>query len=167
MFFVKQNEFYFCIMKIYRIEQSIKLPISREEAWDFLSNPRNLQKLMPKDMGFDILSGADQSVYTGQLIEYNVTPFKGFKTKWVTEITHVQKPDYFVDIQLYGPYKLWHHKHFIKEIKGGVLIEDLVHYRVPFGPLGRLLHPIVIKPKLESIFETRTERMNQLFGTYE
>ena len=153
-------------MKLYKIQQSIKLPISKEEAWAFLSNPRNLQKLMPDDMGFDILSGAEDTVYTGQLIEYNVTPFKGFKTKWVTEITHVQKPDYFVDIQLYGPYKLWHHKHFIKEISGGVQIDDLVHYRVPFGILGQLLHPIVVKPKLESIFNTRTKKMHALFGEY-
>ena len=153
-------------MKLYKIQQSIKLPISREEAWAFLSDPKNLQKLMPNDMGFDILSGAEHKVYTGQLIEYNVIPFKGFKTKWVTEITHVQKPDYFVDIQLYGPYKLWHHKHFITSIERGVLIEDLVHYRIPFGLLGKILHPLIVKPKLENIFNVRTEKMHQLFGEY-
>jgi ligand-binding SRPBCC domain-containing protein len=153
-------------MKIYQLNKSIELPISKEEAWSFLSDPGNLQKLMPKDMGFDIISGADRKAYAGQLIEYNVVPFKGFKTKWVTEITHVQKPDYFVDIQLYGPYKLWHHKHFIHEIEGGVRIEDIVHYRVPFGFLGRLMHPVVVKPKLEEIFKIRTEKMHALFGIY-
>jgi len=153
-------------MKIYQLNKSIKLPITKEEAWEFLSDPKNLQKLMPADMGFDIISGADRKAYAGQLIEYNVSPFKGFNTKWVTEITHVEKPLYFVDIQLYGPYKLWHHKHFIHEIKGGVEIEDVVHYRVPFGFIGNLMHPIVVKPKLEEIFKIRTEKMHALFGKY-
>lgn len=153
-------------MKIYQLRKSLNLPINKEEAWSFLSDPRNLQKLMPEDMGFDIVSGAGDKAYAGQLIEYNVVPFKGFKTRWVTEITHVQKPDYFVDIQLYGPYKLWHHKHFIHEIEGGVRIEDIVHYRLPLGFLGNLVHPILVKPKLESIFKTRTEKMNELFGIY-
>ncbi len=153
-------------MKIYRLNKSIELPISKAEAWSFLSDPRNLQKLMPDDMGFDIISGADRKAYAGQLIEYNVVPFKGFKTKWVTEITHVQEPDYFVDIQLYGPYKLWHHKHLIHEIEGGVRIDDIVHYRVPFGILGRMMHPIAVKPKLEEIFKIRTEKMHAMFGIY-
>jgi len=153
-------------MKIYTLQKSQNLPISKEEAWDFLSDPQNLQKLMPDDMGFDIISGAGKKAYAGQLIEYKVSPFKGFKTKWVTEITQVQKPEYFVDIQLYGPYKLWHHKHFIHEIEGGVNIEDIVHYRLPLGFLGNLAHPILVKPKLESLFKTRTEKMNKLFGIY-
>lgn len=153
-------------MKIYQLHKRINLPISKEDAWDFLSNPKNLQKLMPDEMGFNIISGAEKQAYSGQLIEYNVVPFKGFKTKWVTEITHVQKPDYFVDIQLYGPYKLWHHKHFIHEIENGVCIEDIVHYRVPLGLLGNMMHPILVKPKLEEIFKTRTTKMNELFGEY-
>lgn len=153
-------------MKIYKLQKHINLPIGKEEAWSFLSDPKNLQKLMPNEMGFDIISGAETKAYAGQLIEYHVIPFKGFKTKWVTEITHVKEPDYFVDIQLYGPYKLWHHKHFIHEIENGVCIEDVVHYRVPLGFLGRIMHPIIIKPKLEEIFKTRTLRMNKLFGNY-
>ncbi len=151
-------------MSFYEINQHIKLPISKNEAWQFLSNPKNLQKIMPDDMGFEILSGISDQTYTGQIIQYNVTPFKGFKTKWVTEITHVQKPDYFVDIQLLGPYKIWHHKHFIEEIDGGVKITDVVHYQVPFGFLGQLLHPVLIKPKLNKIFNQRTSKMHAIFG---
>ena len=153
-------------MKIYQLHKNIDIPISKIEAWNFLSNPRNLKKLMPDDMGFDIVSGAEKQVYAGQLIEYDVVPFKGFKTRWVTEITQVKKPDYFVDIQLYGPYKLWHHKHFIHEIDNGVRIEDIVHYRLPFGFIGNMMHSAVVKPKLENIFKTRTEKMHELFGIY-
>jgi ligand-binding SRPBCC domain-containing protein len=151
---------------IYEIHTRQKLPISKQEAWDFLSDPKNLQEIMPDEMGFEIMSGADRKMFTGQLLQYKVTPLPGFKTKWVTEITHVQKPDYFVDIQLYGPYALWHHKHFINEIEGGVEIEDLVHYKIPFGILGRMMHPILVKPKLNEIFKAREAKMVEKFGQY-
>lgn len=118
---------------------------------------------MPSDMGFQIISGADKKMYAGQIIKYKVTPLPGFKTQWVTEITQVNEPDYFVDIQLDGPYKLWHHTHLIHPADEGVVIEDIVHYSVPFGILGRILHPLLIRPKLEEIFANRVEKMNQLF----
>jgi ligand-binding SRPBCC domain-containing protein len=151
---------------IYEIHTKLKLPISKLEAWAFLSDPKNLQEIMPDDMGFKIRSGADRKMFTGQLLQYNVTPLPGFKTKWVTEITHVEEPNYFVDIQLYGPYSLWHHKHFIHEIEGGVEVEDLVHYKIPLGALGRLLHPIVVKPKLDQIFKARERKMIEKFGQF-
>jgi len=151
---------------IYEIHTRQKLPISKQEAWEFLSDPKNLQEIMPEEMGFEIMSGADRKMFTGQLLQYKVTPLPGFNTKWVTEITHVEKPDYFVDIQLYGPYALWHHKHFIHEIEGGVEIEDLVHYKIPFGILGRLMHPILVKPKLNEIFKAREAKMVEKFGQY-
>jgi ligand-binding SRPBCC domain-containing protein len=152
---------------IYEINTRQKLPITKQRAWEFLSDPKNLQEIMPDDMGFEILSGADRKMFTGQLLQYNVTPLPGFKTKWVTEITHVEEPNYFVDIQLYGPYALWHHKHFIHEIEGGVEVEDLVHYKIPFGALGRLMHPLVLKPKLNKIFKAREAKMVEKFGRFE
>jgi ligand-binding SRPBCC domain-containing protein len=152
---------------IYEINTRQKLPITKQRAWEFLSDPKNLQEIMPDDMGFEILSGADRKMFTGQLLQYNVTPLPGFKTKWVTEITHVEEPNYFVDIQLYGPYALWHHKHFIHEIEGGVEVEDLVHYKIPFGALGRLMHPLVVKPKLNKIFKAREAKMVEKFGHFE
>jgi ligand-binding SRPBCC domain-containing protein len=151
---------------IYEIHTRQKLPISKQEAWEFLSDPKNLQEIMPDEMGFEIMSGADRKMFTGQLLQYKVTPLPGFNTRWVTEITHVEKPDYFVDIQLYGPYSLWHHKHFIHEIEGGVEIEDLVHYKIPFGILGRMMHPLLVKPKLNEIFKAREAKMVEKFGQY-
>ncbi|RRO25624.1 SRPBCC family protein [Flavobacteriaceae bacterium 14752] len=151
-------------MKLYTINKSNILPIGLKEAWAFFSNPNNLQKLMPDDMKFEVKSELPDEIYTGQLIEYMVSPFKGFNTKWVTEITHVERLKYFVDIQLHGPYKLWHHKHFFTEVDDGVLVEDLVHYRVPFGLLGRALRPSVIQPKLDSIFEAREKNLESIFG---
>lgn len=153
-------------MKIYTLHKTQKLPISVEQAWDFLSNPANLKTITPDYMSFDILSGADRPMFPGQIIQYIVTPVLGIKTKWVTEITHVKDKEYFVDEQRFGPYALWHHKHFIKEISGGVEMEDVIDYKVPLGILGQLVHPILVKPKLEEIFSYRTKKLDELFGKY-
>lgn len=152
-------------MKIYTLHAKQNLPISIDEAWKFLSNPKNLKVITPDYMGFNIQSGADRPMYAGQVIEYIVTPILGIKTKWVTEITHAVDYKYFVDEQRFGPYSLWHHKHFIKEIDGGVEMEDLLHYKLPFGLLGQLAHPFLVKPKLDEIFKYRHNKLIELFGT--
>lgn len=153
-------------MKVYTLHAKQNLPISLKEAWEFLSNPNNLKTITPEYMGFHILSGADRPMYAGQIIQYIVTPVLGIKTKWVTEITHVKDMDYFVDEQRFGPYALWHHKHFIKEIPGGVEMEDIVDYKLPLGILGQITHPFLVKPKLQEIFEYRRKKLIELFGEY-
>jgi ligand-binding SRPBCC domain-containing protein len=153
-------------MKIYTLHQKQRLPISLDDAWEFLCNPANLSKLTPTEMKMKIISGADRPIYAGQVLQYSVTPLPGFKTKWVSEITQYEDKKYFVDLQLYGPYAFWHHKHFVHEIEGGVEMEDIIDYKVPFGMLGQLLHPILVKPKLNSIFNYRKEKMESIFGKY-
>lgn len=154
-------------MKIYTLHKKQNLPISVETAWEFLSNPSNLKTITPDYMSFDILSGADRPMFPGQIIQYIVTPILGIKTKWVTEITHVKEGEYFVDEQRFGPYSLWHHKHFIKTIPGGVEMEDIIDYKVPFGWLGQLFQPLLVKPKLEEIFNYRKVKLEELFGKFE
>ena len=157
-------------MKIYTKTSKLKLPISLSDAWAFFSNPKNLKTITPDYMGFVIESGADRPMYPGQIIQYIVTPVLGIRTKWVTEITHVQQQHYqhyFVDEQRYGPYSLWHHKHFLKEIPGGVEMEDIIDYKIPMGILGQFLNPYLVKPKLDAIFEFRRQKLVELFGTLE
>jgi len=153
-------------MKLYRLETVQNLPISQKEAWDFLSDPNNLKRITPEYMGFEILSGASDKMYAGQIIQYIVTPVMSIPTKWVTEITHVDEGKYFVDEQRFGPYTLWHHKHFIKPIHKGVEMIDIIDYKIPFGILGQLVHPIIVAPKLKEIFEFRKHALNEMFGEY-
>ncbi len=157
----------FILMKIYTLQSFQKLPISIDKAWNFLSDPKNLKIITPDYMSFDILSGADRPMFEGQIIQYIVTPVAGIKTKWVTEITHVKDREYFVDEQRFGPYALWHHKHFIREIEGGVEMEDIVDYKLPMGFLGTLAHPFLVKPKLKEIFDYRKKKLVELFGEFE
>ena len=151
-------------MKIYRFTKSQLLPITIDKAWDFLSDPKNLKKITPDYMGFNILEKEDTKMYAGQIIQYIVTPILGIPTKWVTEITHVKDKSYFVDEQRFGPYSLWHHKHFIKKVDGGIEMLDIIDYKIPLGFIGRLANPILVKPKLNEIFNYRKKKLVELFG---
>ena len=153
-------------MKIYSKIAAQKYPISLTEAWDFLTNPHNLSKITPPEMNFKIVAGAEKPLYAGQIITYSVTPLFGIKTPWVSEITQVFPNKYFIDVQLQGPYAFWHHQHFVTEIEGGVLMEDIIHYGLPLGIIGQMVHPFIVKPKLEEIFEHRTKSLTALFGSF-
>jgi|TARA_B110000971_G_C19913836_1_gene455840 ligand-binding SRPBCC domain-containing protein len=153
-------------LKLYQLKTKQNIPISIDKAWSFFSNPENLKEITPKEMNFTIISGANRSIYSGQIIQYKVTPMLGISTKWVTEITHVKEKEYFVDEQRFGPYALWHHKHFIKEIEGGIEMEDIVDYKIPFGLLGQFAHWLFVKNKLNQIFKYREQILIKLFGKF-
>jgi ligand-binding SRPBCC domain-containing protein len=96
-----------------------------------------------------------ERMYEGLMIEYTVKPLFGIPMNWVTEIKTVKDLEFFVDEQRIGPYKIWHHEHHFKEVEGGVEMTDIVSYALPFGILGRMMHPIIVKKKLEEIFDFR------------
>lgn len=154
-------------MKLYRLYSKQAMSIGRKEAWNFLSDPKNLKVITPEHMGFHMLSGGDRPMFSGQIIQYRVSPLPFYSTKWVTEITHVKEDEYFVDEQRFGPYALWHHKHFITEMDGGVLMEDIIDYKLPLGILGQMAHPLFVKRQLRKIFYYREQKLNELFGQVE
>ena len=152
--------------QMYTLERTQRLPISVEEAWKFFQSPENLAAITPDYMGFNILSETPDEMYPGLFIHYKVSPLLGIKMHWTTEITHVEAPTYFVDDQRVGPYSIWHHEHHFKAIEGGVEMLDRVNYKVPFGILGKIAHPIIVRPKLEEIFNYRVQKTEELFGKW-
>jgi len=151
-------------MKIFKIHTKQKLPITIEEGWGFLSNPKNLSCITPNYMKFKITDCDFKPVYEGQIIQYTVRPLLNIPLKWVTEITHVVNENYFVDEQRFGPYSLWHHKHFLREIDGGIEMEDIIHYKIPLGFIGEFLNFLFIKNQLKEIFEYRKKKLIEIFG---
>ena len=146
-----------------RTSQFIKSDINT--VWEFMSSPKNLATITPEYMGFEILNSLHgDNMYQGQIIEYYVKPILGIKLHWVTEITHVQKNDFFVDEQRFGPYSFWHHKHFIKEVDGGVEMNDLVHYKLPLGVLGKIGNTLFVKNQLKQVFDYRHKKIEELFN---
>ena len=145
-----------------------KLPISVEEAWDFLSSPANLQVITPPHMGFEITSAYHgEEMYAGQIITYIVKPILGIPIDWCTEITQVDKPHYFIDEQRFGPYAFWHHQHKLKPIKNGVEMEDIVHYKLPLWGIGKIVNAVLVKNQLKDIFDYRRKKVEELFGKYD
>ena len=152
---------------MYQLKRVQKLPISVEKAWDFFSSPKNLGTITPDELGFEIKSELPEKMYPGMFIQYTVKPLLGIPMTWVTEITQVNEPHFFIDEQRVGPYAIWHHQHFFKKIPGGVEMTDIVDYRLPLAPFGNFMHPLLIKGKLNGIFEYRNRKMIELFGEYE
>jgi ligand-binding SRPBCC domain-containing protein len=150
--------------KTYKLATSQIMPVSMEEAWDFFSSPANLQAITPPDMGFVIKSGLADKAYAGQIIEYSVKPVLGIPIYWMTEITQVKDKEYFIDEQRFGPYSLWHHQHHFKEVPGGVEMNDLVHYRLPFWILGDVANTLFVKKQLQGIFDYRTKAVEKKWG---
>ncbi|MEP6957000.1 MAG: SRPBCC family protein [Chthoniobacterales bacterium] len=148
---------------IYTLSRSQTVAMSLEECWRFFSDPRNLAKITPPEMQFIVHSELPAEIHQGLMIRYTVAPLWGMPLNWLTEITQVERPEYFVDEQRVGPYRIWHHEHFFRALEGGrTEVRDLVHYVPPFGPLGALLHPLLIRPQLERIFAFREQALRRM-----
>lgn len=151
-------------MAFFQFQQSQEFPQSIDTIWEFISNPANLKIITPDYMGFDITSKeVPTSMYAGMIISYKVSPLFNIKTTWVTEITHVKEGRYFVDEQRVGPYKIWHHQHFLEATPTGTLMKDIISYQPPFGFLGTIANSLVIRKKLQEIFTYREQKLNELF----
>ena len=153
-------------MKLYQLKTSQKLPISLETAWKFFSNPANLSQITPPWLNFEVRTKLPEKMYAGMIVTYFVRPLLNIPQTWVTEITHVNELNYFVDEQRFGPYKMWHHEHIFRPSEdGGVVMEDIVSYVVPFGFIGRIVNSIIISKKIDEIFKYRKEVLVKIFGS--
>lgn len=151
-------------MAIHTLHRTAVLQTTLESAWTFFTNPRNLARITPPELGFQIVTDVPERIYAGLMIEYRVRPLLGIPLTWLTEITQVRDREYFVDEQRRGPYALWHHEHWFRALPdGNVEMEDRITYAPPLGPLGTLVHPWLIRPQLERIFAHRARVMAELF----
>ncbi len=149
------------------LKYSQRLPLSLGESWNFFSSPENLKILTPEHLGFEITNDLEnRKMYPGQIIAYTIRPLFNVPLEWVTEITQVQEPYYFIDEQRFGPYKFWHHEHRFNPIPNGVEVVDMIYYKMPFGFLGKFLHYVKVKQDLAHIFSYRHAKLEKLFGPY-
>jgi len=150
---------------IYTLTVNQVLPAPIEVVWDFFSCPENLNKLTPKNLGFQITSSPVKEMYPGQIITYKIGIFPLIKSNWVTEITFVKNNSYFIDEQRFGPYKMWHHEHHFRTVDGGTEMADKVTFALPFGLMGHLAYYLFVKRKLKSIFNFRYQTIQQIFNS--
>lgn len=144
-------------------EQFLKTDLTT--AWDFFSSAKNLARITPPEMAFKIHTQLeDKEVYEGMIIDYTVSPLWGIPLKWQTEICKVDKPRFFTDRQVKGPYTIWEHTHKFIEQDNGILMHDEVKYQLPFGFIGDIAHNFIVREKIKKIFKFREEVLNRLFN---
>jgi ligand-binding SRPBCC domain-containing protein len=145
------------------LERTQLVPRPRAEVFAFFADAHNLERLTPGFLRFQILTPAPIELRPGALIDYRLSLF-GVGFRWQTEIEVYEPGVRFVDVQLQGPYRRWHHTHTFADAPGGTLIGDRVEYELPLGPLGELAHRLVVRRQVETIFEHRREVIEAMWG---
>jgi ligand-binding SRPBCC domain-containing protein len=150
--------------KQYEFKTEQYLPIDIHNAWLFFSSPKNLPHITPPDLRFNVLTLLSTTeVYDEMVIDYLVHPVFNIPMRWQAMICNVRKPYMFTDRQLKGPYKEWEHTHVFKEKGAGVVMTDVVKYKMPFGIIGMLAHELFIRKRIRKIFEYRRQTLNLIF----
>ena len=150
-------------MSEYRLEREQWIPGPLDEVFAFFAEARNLERITPPWLGFLFVTPHPIEMAAGQRIEYTIR-IGGVPVRWRTLITHWDPPHGFADVQERGPYSLWDHAHTFRALGDGVLMGDVVRYRLPFGPLGRFTHALAVHSALARIFDYRFRVIRDLFG---
>ena len=144
---------------MFHFEDELWLPRGRNEVFPFFADARNLSEITPPWVQFQVLTPAPIVMQPGALIDYRIR-VHGLPIRWRTEITEWGPPHRFVDVQLRGPYTLWHHTHMFEEQDGGTLCIDKVNYR-PRG--GAIINRLFVRKDVQRIFAYRRKRLLELF----
>ena len=150
-------------MKVFTLHRTQRIRRPRSDVFAFFEQPENLARITPPSMGFEILTPPPIIMKEGAVIDYRVRIF-GLSRHWRTLITAHDPPHRFVDEQLAGPYRFWHHTHTFEDDGDATVITDDVRYVLPFGPLGRLAHALVVRRQLDKIFAYRERVISTLIA---
>jgi hypothetical protein len=143
-------------MKPYLLEREQRVRRPLDEVFPFFSRPENLEKITPPLLGMSVLTPSPIEMRVGALIDYSIN-MRGLPMRWTTYIAEYDPPHRFVDVQLRGPYSFWHHTHTFHEDGNNTILRDEVRYLLPFGPLGRIMHRLLVQRDLNNIFAYRQE----------
>jgi ligand-binding SRPBCC domain-containing protein len=144
-------------MGIHILERQQSLTRPPQESFPFFGDALNLEAMTRPWLGFRVVTPGPIEMSVGTLIEYRLR-LHGVPIRWRTTIAVWDPPHRFVDVQLSGPYRIWHHTHDFEPApdgSGGTLMRDTVRYALPFGPLGELAHRLLVKRDLQRIFDYR------------
>lgn len=147
----------------HRLEQSQLIQRPLLEVFAFFSDAANLERITPAFLHFRIQTPLPIEMRSGTQIDYTIS-IAGVPLRWRTRIASWEPPLRFIDDQERGPYALWHHTHEFEPVGDSTRMRDTVDYRLPFGPLGALVHALWVRRTVEHIFEHRQRVIEELFG---
>ena len=134
-----------------------RLPGTPDEVFPFFADAGNLEAITPPWLSFRVVTPRPIELRVGALIEYRLTLHR-LPIRWLTRIEEWVPGERFVDAQLSGPYKLWHHTHeFEPDGEHHTLMRDTVRYALPLGPLGEIAHRAFVARDLQRIFDYRRD----------
>ena len=144
-------------MRLHVLTREQRLPEPPEETFELFGDARNLEDITPPWLGFRVVTPEPITMAPGTLIAYRLR-LHGAPIRWLTRIEVWEPGRRFVDVQVSGPYALWHHLHeFAPDGDGGTVMRDTVRYGLPFGPFGALAHAVFVRREVEAIFDFRRE----------
>jgi ligand-binding SRPBCC domain-containing protein len=144
-------------------ETELWLPRSPEQVFPFFADAGNLERITPPWLKFEVLTPPPIVMRTGTLIDYRLQ-VHGVPLRWRTGIAEWTPPHRFVDTQVRGPYRLWHHTHTFEARDGGTLCRDRVRYRAPGGAL---VHWLFVRRDVDRIFAYRRDQLRAILGAQE
>jgi len=139
------------------------VPRTPDEVFPFFSDARNLEKITPDFLKFEVLDVTPEPVRAGTIINYKLS-LRGIPMRWQSVIESWTPGRAFVDRQTRGPYHVWHHTHEFEAARGGTILRDRVRYAVPLGALGEVVAGGFVRRDVERIFEFRHAKIEQMFG---
>jgi len=138
--------------------------LAREPAavFAFFADPYNLENITPDFLRFQVRGVSTAELREGTCIDYRLS-IHGVPLRWQSRIERWDPPRSFADVQIKGPYKLWHHTHEFEPWNGGTIVRDRLCYRLPLGTIGGLVAGGLVGRDLEAIFAFRRKKMQELF----
>lgn len=147
----------------YTLRREQRLPGPPDEVFPFFADAGNLEAITPSWLHFRIVTPRPIEMRVGAIIEYRLR-LHGLPIAWLTRIEEWDPGVRFVDMQLSGPYRLWHHTHEFEPDGDGTLMRDTVRYALPFGPLGGVARRVLVQRDLDRIFDHRVRRVAEMVG---
>ena len=155
---------------LYTLYTKFEVKNNISETWKFFTNVKNISKIMPKELNFNVTSKTSKQVYEGEIISFRTKipkiPF--LKTNIISEIKKISDEEYFVDQQISGPYKIWYHEHHFKKSKNNTtIITEKINYKLYFHPFSRVLHKLFIRKQLAKLFQYRIKKTEGILNNEE
>lgn len=151
-----------CRDHTHEIEYEQWVPGSPADVFPFFSNPYNLETITPDFLRFRVRGLTTPQLREGTRIDYRLA-LHGIPIRWQSIIDTWEPDRRFVDSQVKGPYKLWHHTHEFEPYNNGTLIRDRLRYELPLGPLGELIAGSWVARDVATIFAFRRKRLAEIF----